>query len=268
VPIDTQGDYWAFWIDTELPGREDVMLGEEFDEPNTAKKQNQGLQPALENSQQSDVDQVTEDVFFQEFSFRQKVDKACALLLQNPVNRPILYRILRICETERVFLNALEEQIQQQPEFASVVHPPFFLIQWLADVEALDVFDLDKEGNEVSPEQLEGLTDDEIDDLVVTSVFQTSVIGLEVIKEFSPESRLIEVLNIAQERYDTYIEVLEFLTKKRPLVEIDKLLRGRDVLMSGRNPGDNPMQPSVFVDKLAAAGGIIYNDGWQITPEG
>jgi hypothetical protein len=208
------------------------------------------------------------DEFAEGLSFVQKADKACALLLHNPINRPILYRVLRICESERVHLHTLEERIQQQPEFAGVVQPPYFLIQWLVDVEALDVFDLDEEGNDVAPEQLEGLTADEIDDLVVDYAFITSAIGMEVIDEFSPKSRLIETLNIIPERYGTYVELLEFLTEKRSLAEIDKLLRGRDVLMSGRKPGENPMHPSVFVDKLADTGGIIYSGGWQVTSEG
>jgi hypothetical protein len=225
-----------------------------------------GTPPPADASVQAST--PADEALAQELSFAQRVDKACALLLQNPINRPICYRILRICEPERVLLNDLEERIQQQPEFAGVVQPPFFLIQWLVDVEALNVFDLDEDGNDVSPEQLEGLTADEIDDLIVNSAFQTSEIGREVLVEFSPQSRLINVLNIIPERYDTYVEVLEFLTEKRSLAAIDQLLRGRDVLMSGRKPGEGPMHPSVFVDKLADAGGIIFNGGWQITPEG
>lgn len=201
-------------------------------------------------------------------SYEQKVEKACALLLQNPNSRPILYRILKICVPQRLRLNELEHEIQQQPEFSGVVHPPYFLIQWLVDVKALDAFDLDESGNDVSSEQLEGLTGDEADDLVADTAFKTSDIGLDVIEEFSPQSRLLELLDMAPERYDTYIEVLEFLTKKRPFSEVDQLLRGRDVLMSGSNSDDIPMQPSVFIDKLASSGGIINNNGWQITPEG
>jgi hypothetical protein len=200
--------------------------------------------------------------------YEQRVAKACTLLLHNPSVRPILYRILKICLPQRLGLHELEEEIQRQPEFSGVVHPPYFLIQWLADVGALDAFDLDEEGNDVTPEQLEGLTIDEIDDLVSDTAFQTSGIGSEVIREFSPQSCLLELLNIAPERYDTYIEVLEFLTEKRSFSDIDQLLRGRDVLMSGRNSDNIPMQPSVFVDKLASSGGIINNGGWQITPEG
>jgi hypothetical protein len=201
-------------------------------------------------------------------SYEQRVERACMLLLQNSGNRPILYRILKICQPQRMRLHELEEQIQQRPEFTGVVQPPYFLIQWLVNVDALDSFDLDEEGNDLSPERLEGLTADEADDLIADTAFRTSDIGLEVIEEFSPQSRLIEVMNVVPERYDTYIEVLEFLTEKRSLAEIYELLRGRDVLMSGREAGENPLQPSVFVDKLASGGGIIYDDGWRITPEG
>jgi hypothetical protein len=38
--------------------------------------------------------------------------------------------------------------------------------------------------------------------------------------------------------------------------------------MSGRAADDRPMQPSVFIDKLAAAGSIVFDDGWQLTSDG
>ncbi|MDR1082786.1 MAG: hypothetical protein LBL27_02835, partial [Coriobacteriales bacterium] len=79
---------------------------------------------------------------------------------------------------------------------------------------------------------------------------------------------LINLFEIVPERYETFIEVLSFLETKRPFAEVDALLRGRDILSFGLESGDRPMQPSVFVDKLEAAGGIFYDNGWQITAEG
>jgi hypothetical protein len=78
----------------------------------------------------------------------------------------------------------------------------------------------------------------------------------------------MNLFEIVPERFDTYREVLEFLSNHRSYAEVDALLRDRDILMSGRGGGERPLQPSVFIDKLATAGGITWNDGWVITEEG
>jgi hypothetical protein len=201
-------------------------------------------------------------------SFEEKVEHACHLLLANSLNRPSLYQILKACSTGRWLLADLEQHIQERPEFSTATQPPYFLVQWLVDAHALDEFDLDAAGEVLEPQRFEGLSEDEIDDLIEDFAFETNEVGAEVLERFSPKHRLMELLDIVPERYDTYIEVLGFLEQKRPFAEVDALLRGREILRSGREPGEPPMQPSVFIDKLAAAGGAVWSDGWQITEEG
>jgi hypothetical protein len=162
----------------------------------------------------------------------------------------------------------LEDFIVEQPENKSVTQPPYFLIQWLVDAGSLDTYELDAEGNDVTNERKEGLDEDEIDDLVADTAYRTNEAGLAVIEKFSPKNRTMELLAIVPERFDTYIEMLDFLTERRSFAEVSKLLLGRDVLMSGRNADDRPLQPSVFIDKLADAGSIAWSDGWIITEEG
>ena len=43
---------------------------------------------------------------------------------------------------------------------------------------------------------------------------------------------------------------------------------GRDVLVRLVNGEPQAMQPSVFVDKLEAAGAVEWRDGWVLTDEG
>lgn len=201
-------------------------------------------------------------------TFEEKVELTCHLLTANPLNREMLYRILKACQNKRWLLYDLEDYVQSCPENTSATQPPYFLIKWLADAEALDVFELDAHGQIVDLDQLEGLTEDEIDDIVEDCAFETSAVGIAAVEVFSPTHRLLALLDIVPERYSTYREVLELLQERQGLDKIDALLRGRSVLMAGREPGDRPMQPSVFVDKLAAAGGIVWNEGWQISEEG
>ncbi|MDR0500465.1 MAG: hypothetical protein LBG97_04375 [Coriobacteriales bacterium] len=200
--------------------------------------------------------------------FARKLEKANALLIQNPLARPALYAILKSCLARRIDLYPLEELIQQMPEYSGVTQPPYFLIQWLLDVEALDMFELDANGADVSEERKQGLSEDEIDDLVVGFSFQTNAVGSAIVQAFNPANRLGSLLSEAPERYSTYLELLEFLSEKHSYAEVDTLLHGREILMYGRAPDERPMLSSVFIDKLAAAGGIVYNDGWQITADG
>jgi hypothetical protein len=204
----------------------------------------------------------------EELPFEERVFKACHLLQANPLNRIVLYRTLQTCVSECVLLNELETFILEQPESKESTQPPYFLIDWLVDYGMLDVSEIDFEGNIVEPEQKEGLSEDEIDDLIDNFAFSTNEVGKAVIEEFSPRNLLGELLEVKPDRYDTYIELLEFLQEPRAYLEVDNLLRGRDVLMSGRGEGERPMQPSVFVDKLAASGSITFKGGWVLTGEG
>ncbi|MDR1713721.1 MAG: hypothetical protein LBR39_06170 [Coriobacteriales bacterium] len=197
-----------------------------------------------------------------------QIQDACDLLYTNPLNRPILYRMLKRCEAAPVRLHELESWIEQRPEFERATQPPYYLIMWLVDARALEEFELDEAGNTVQPEQKQGLSEDEIDDLVADYSYQTSIIGQAVLAEFDPTIRVQVLLEEVPQRRETYLELLEFLRETRSYNDIDELLRGREILMLGRAEGDRPIQPSVFVDKLAAVGGIVWNKGWIISEEG
>ena len=197
-----------------------------------------------------------------------QAEKARVLFIQNPLHRPVLYAILRACSEEVWQLEELEVYIQSLAEFKKATQPPFILIQWLKDAKLLDSWGIDHYGADITPERCEGLTPDEIEDLAASTAFKASPTGLLILDEFNPQDRLMHLLNISPARYDTYLEVLEFLQQERPFTELDRLLRGKSVLMDGRAQDEGPMQPSVFVDKLAAAGGIVFREGWIITQEG
>jgi hypothetical protein len=196
------------------------------------------------------------------------MEKTAHLLLSNTLNRPALYRILSVVGAQPLRLFDLEELIQTMPEYKAATQPPHYLIEWLIGSGALSFTEVDAEGVPVTDERREGKTEDEIDDMVADIIIDITDTGREALAAFDPQQRLTNLLQEVPERYGAYIELLSFLTEKRSYKEIDGLLRDQPVLMSGRATGDRPMQPSVFVDKLAAAGSIIFDDGWIITPEG
>jgi hypothetical protein len=235
--------------------------------PATPATQQQGTQQqATQGPVEAQATQDTQNT--QELAFEQNVDRTIQLLLSNNLNRPTLYRILCATVTEPMRLFDLEALIQAMPEFKNATQPPYFLIEWLVKTEALSFTEVDAQGIPITDEQREGKTEDEIDDLIEDMIIETTAVGREALAVFDPQQRLADLLQNVPERFDTYLEVLDFLTEKHSYNEVDQLLRDRPILMSGRVQNDRPMQPSVFVDKLAAAGGIIFDKGWVITPEG
>ncbi|MCL1799247.1 MAG: hypothetical protein FWG23_05890 [Eggerthellaceae bacterium] len=203
----------------------------------------------------------------EDMAFEERVAYLTRVVMSNPMQREILYKTLKYCSSRRV-LSDVEESIAAYPEFAGATQSPYYLLLFLVNGGGIDAFDLDAEGEVVTAERKEGLGIDEIDDLVAQYAYETNEVGKYLIEEMSPKNRLVELLDIVPEYYDTYIEVLGFLEEKQSFADVDRLLRGREVLTANRNAGDRPIQPSVFIDKLEKAGGIYWEEGWRITPEG
>jgi hypothetical protein len=243
-----------------------ASLNENNEYSNTAdfdpSEEEEVLRIGLEDSEAAEVEEAREET-----GFEQRYERLRRYVFSNPAHREINYKILKYCREPRA-LNDLEERVGEYPEYKSARQSQYFLITWLAQHEGLTELEIDENDNIVQPEQKEGLTEDEVDDLVADYAYETTDVGLALVDEMNPEHRLMELLEIVPEHYDTYIEVLEFLEEPRGFANVDSLLRGRDVLMVGRDSLDQPMQPSVFVDRLERAGGIFWDEGWMITPEG
>jgi len=200
-------------------------------------------------------------------SFDERVEHLRKRVVSNPLQREINYKTLRFC-CDRHTLPEVEDFIGAQPEFEGASQSQFFLLRFLLLGGGIDVFEVDENGEEVTAERKEGLTEDEIDDLVVTNAYETNEYGREVVELMSPQRRILDLLSITPEFYDTFVEVMQFVCEKREFSEVNRLLRGRDVLTIGRAPGEPLIQPSVFIDKLEQAGGIYWEKGWIITEEG
>lgn len=202
-------------------------------------------------------------------AFARQVARLTETVARQPLHREILYKTLVFCEESRP-LRQVEEQVASYPEFAHAANNPYHFIQTLEQAGGLERFDLDEEGEVVTPDRKAGLTEDEVDDLVADYAFMTTPAGLAVVEQHAPRSRIIELLGLVPERKDTYVELLDFCSEEpRTYNEICQLLRGRPALVRLVDGEPQTMQPSVFVDKMEAAGGMEWVDGgWILTPEG
>lgn len=203
----------------------------------------------------------------EEMSFDERIAHLKKTVTRHPLHRELHYKTLIYC-CERHILPDVENFIATCPEFPSADQSPYFLLRFLVQAGGIDAYELDEAGRVITQDQKEGLSEDEIDDLIYQFAYETNEVGRELIRLMSPSERLQELFDLSPEHYDTYIELLDFLTEKRSFAHVDNLLRGRDALMAGREAGDRPLQASVFVDKLERAGAIYWEGGWLITPEG
>ena len=187
---------------------------------------------------------------------------------RHPLNREILIKTLRYCYEERA-LRDVEEKIQTYPEFAQCTQNPYRLVRFLVDAGGLDEVERAEDGSVVRPEDKEGLTEDEVDDLVCELGYVTTEAGRTFAEANLPEARLRALLGFALERRGVYLEVLEFIAQApRSYAEVKELLAGHPVLEVTIDGMRQTMQPSVFVDKLERAGALVWDGGWRLTDGG
>jgi hypothetical protein len=198
-----------------------------------------------------------------------RVARLTEAITRQPMYREVFYKVLAHCADESRPLTEVEQFVAALPAFKQTASNPYHFIEVLERAGGLERFSFDEEGEVVTEERTQGLTEDEIDDLVVSYGFMTTPAGLAVVDQHAPRARIIELLNLVPERKDAYIELLEFCSEEpRTYAEVDQLFRGRDVLVRMVDGEPQTMQPSVFLDKLEAAAGIEWNGGWVLTEEG
>lgn len=200
----------------------------------------------------------------EEMSFEEKVADLMRFVRFEPLIREIDYKVLTYC-FERRGLSDIEEHIAGFPEFKSATRDQYSLVTELVRHHGLAFYELDEAGNVVADEDKEGLTENEVDDLVAGFAYRTTDVGREVAARLDPRRRLAELLDAVPSRRDAYLALLEFVRERRSFAELDAFMRACGVAELSRAAGDGGVQPSVFVDKLERAGAVFYDGGWQAT---
>lgn len=204
-----------------------------------------------------------------ELTFEERVERCTKTVTRTSRYREILRKTLVYCRTRRP-LPEVEERIMGYPEYEYAAQNPYRLIRFLVDAEGLALLEMDEEGEVVTPERKVGLTEDEVDDLVVEFQLETTEVGDEVARRLEPHTRIADLLRQFPIRFDSYREVMDFCMEPRSIKEINKLFEGRDLRALGTMHSDTTIaiQPSVFVDKLEKAGAMYWDGKWKLTPEG
>lgn len=176
-----------------------------------------------------------------ELTFEEKLAELNRTVMRHPLNREILYKTLAFCAEERPLREA-EDFIAALPQFERATQNQFYMLMSLVRSYGLDMIERDEDGNRVLPEQKEGLSEDEVDDLVAEISFKSTDVG------------------------DWFVDYNK--PSARPYGQIEELLLGRPALQTVIDGRVETMQPSVFVDKLERAGALVWKEGWTLTEEG
>ena len=197
----------------------------------------------------------------------ERYERARTLFLHNPAYSQTFLDTLATCDGQIRTLGELEERIAALPGYAKHKTPPYFPVSWLRDADALEELYLDADGNAYEAKDVENLDEDAFDDLVAQYAYRTTDNGRKLAREFSPASRLAGLFDHEPARKEAYLELMAFLREKRSFPEVERHLRGCDPGILTTEDG-TMIQPSMFVDKLGAAGAVEFDGGWMITAEG
>lgn len=199
-------------------------------------------------------------------------DERCELLedalTRQSLHREVLYKTLALCQ-ERRELSAVETAMAAFPEFAEATQSQYHLISVLVDAGGLARFFLDEAGDPIDPDAFEGLSEDEADDLVFGEAYETTEVGCALVQRHDPRARLAELMEREPHRAAVYRDLLSMCAERpRTYGEIDQVLRGSEALVREEDGRRVVMQPSVLVDRLQRAAGLVWQNAWKTTPEG
>ena len=236
----------------------------------SAAKQRQvdGGGPAAEDDDNERIGEKTEAAVTRDSSFQDRRAAAENLIEQNPKIRWALYHVLAHCSDRKPHrLDELERFVADEPGFLKLKLAPYFPVHWLEEAFALEELYVDAEGRALTADDVAPLSEDEFDDLIVQYAFRITDVGNEILQQFSPIDAMRELLNEGAHRRSIYLDILEFACEPRGVSDIDRLLRDNEDFAAVKAQNAN-MAPTVFLDRLASVGGLVYDGGWRTTQEG
>lgn len=186
-------------------------------------------------------------------------DATLSLIEENRANKPTLLDILRYCDGVAPLLRDMEAELGPEAQEAGATQPIPILVEWLVQSGALEAHDVDESGAEIDEARREGLTSDEIDDLVFDTAYCATETGMKAIQHFDPNRATQEVIAEDPQLSNAYQGLIEFLSTRRSLGEISRYLD--DAWNIGLHEGEG-IAASTLVDRLKNAGRIKWDDGW------
>lgn len=205
----------------------------------------------------------------EELTLEDRINKVVMCIGAQNSLREVLYKTLAFCDEPRDFTE-VEDFISAQDEFvySHIMQTPFTLIEMLLHADGLSQTAMDAQGNPVMDEQLDGMSEDEADDLVATYQIRATDAGCEAVRLLAPERRIEAQLELRLHRRDTYFAVLEFCQQPRKFPEIEEFFKNTPDLVQDVVAHHHKLSPDFYVDKLDKAGALVWRGAWVVTDAG
>lgn len=207
-------------------------------------------------------------VDFIELSFDERCELLEEAIVKHPLHREILYKTLAFCKEVRS-LESIEAEISSYPEFKQATQNQYHLIVSLEKAGGLNRIELNAAGEAIDEAYRTMLSKEAHEGLVHYVAFITTDEGRAIVDQHAPLARLKELFALNPERAKSYCNLLAFCKEQpRSYQEVEDLLKDSPVLLRDEEGIQQPMQPSVLIDDLERAGGIVWEKGWRLTREG
>lgn len=203
-------------------------------------------------------------------AFDEQVQAGVAFLRANPSSREVLRWALVRCSGGLADLFELEDEIRALPIYGTGCPEPFYVLEWLVQAGCMEVFDTDAEGNVVDADALreQGMSEDEIDDLLVGFAYRTNEVGQAVAQAASPANRMKRLIAGHEGSEGAINLALTFFLDGRTLGEFSSYLKD-EIGDEEKTRWGALSSPMVLVNKLAETGALAYgNHAWRTTEEG
>ncbi|MCD8316076.1 MAG: hypothetical protein LUB61_01530 [Eggerthellaceae bacterium] len=204
-----------------------------------------------------------------ELTLEEKTDRVLTCVGSQNALREALYKTLVFCQEPREF-GEVENYIADTDEFkySHIIQSPYTMIQMLTRAYGLEQIPLDADGNVITDEQTEGLSQDEIDDLISTYEVETTEAGRAVINIMDPKKRFASQLAQKPHRAETFYRLMEFCEVPRKFPEIQEFFKNTPGLAIDTVQVHHKLSPDFYVDKLDKAGILVWQKAWILTDAG
>lgn len=203
----------------------------------------------------------------------ERVERVRETVERTPRQREILYQTLLFFQDEHGYGEGEEFIASHKAYSARQMQAPRILIDILARAGAIDVAELDCDGQVVTEEMKGelrelGAPEEEIEDLVVDWRLSDSEAGRAFLEGYRPATRLERLAGRVPDQAWIYLDLLAFCREKRTLGDIIDHLPPSSLPTVDGDPTAPHIQPSTFIDRLGEAGGVAWEGGWLTTKEG
>ena len=194
------------------------------------------------------------------------------IVYRHPRHRELYYKALAFCEGGRT-VDEAEDFIEAQPEYAGALQTSTVLVNVLIEEGGLSYEEYDAEGAPLTDERVatlkdEGVTDDELFDMVARRMVATTPAGCAAVALLDPKRRVAAYATSVPERTRIYRKLLAFCKTPRTLDEIKSLLDGEPELEASERTAWQKLHASYFIDRMDESGGLAWQGGWVTTEAG